>query len=958
MLATLTLAVALAVPSPVAAATRYDPRIPTLQAVVGHDLGVEITSPDQIASYLKALAEAAPDRARVVEYARSEEGRPLHVLVIGSPERMARIDDVKKGLRALADPRGLAPGEADRLVRELPAVVWLLHAVHGNEISSSDAALALAYHLLAAQGDEVADVVRREAIVLIDPLQNPDGRARFLATNRLGQGASPDPEPASAEHDEGWPGGRSNHYLFDMNRDWFAQSQPETRGRLRFFLEWYPQVAVDLHEMGGNSTYYFAPPATPLNPHFTRAQRDWLEAFGRAIAKRFDAAGQAYFVREVFDSFYPGYGETWPLTQGSIGMTFEQASARGLLFRREDDTPLTYLDGIHNHLRAALATVETAARGREKLLRDFLEFRRSAIAEGEAGAVREYVLLAGADRARLDRLADLLAGQGIEMRLAAGELRSGPRTFPAGSIVVPLAQPAGRLVRNLLDPRVSMDDAFVKEQERRRKKRLPDEIYDITAWSLPLVFDLECAGVAALTGETRPFAPESEAADPPLPAAKVAWLLPWGSGTAAAVVEAVQTGLKVRVAEAGLRLGGRSFPAGTAIVRVAENPDTARETLGRIVRRHHAEAVAEDSGYVEEGVSLGSERVRLVKRPRVLLAWDRPTSSTSAGWARWVLERRFGQPVTAVRVSSLRRVDLRRYDVLVLPSGDYGQALREDAVKRIHDWVAAGGTLVALGEASRWLTRERVGLLDTRTELRDGRPEGEPSADEEKGEKGRPREKEEKPEPFELEKVIQPERERPDAVPGALLRVTLDTEHWLAAGTDGVIHAVVESRRVFTPLKLDKGRNVGVYAKKDEVVGSGFVWDDVRDLVAQKAFLMDEPIGEGHVVAFAEDPNYRGYAEATELLFLNAVLLGPAYGGAEFRTVRAVDIDARGGEIRLGSPKPQFSTAHRGSQLFAPAPDCRRILSIEPVSTAPSRDIITVVVSWPTRRAGGAEPGR
>jgi hypothetical protein len=558
-------------------------------------------------------------------------------------------------------------------------------------------------------------------------------------------------------------------------------------------------------------------------------------------------------------------------------MTFEQASARGLVFRREDETQLTYLDGIRNHFRAALATVEAAARGREKLLRDFLEFRRSAVAEGETGAVRQYVLVAGADRARLDRLAGLLAAQGIETRVAAAELKAGGRSFPAGSIVVPLAQPAGRLVRNLLDPQVSMDEAFVREQERRRKKRLPDEIYDVTAWSLPLVFDVECVGVAAVAGETRPFAPEAASGEAPLAAAKVAWLLQWGSGTAAAVAEALQAGLKVRVAEAGLRLGGRSFPPGTAIVRLAESPDDARETLGRIVRRHRAEAVAEDSGYVEEGVSLGSEKVRLVKKPRVLLAWDRPASSVSAGWARWVLERRYGQPVTAVRVSSLRRVDLTRYDVLVLPSGDYGEAIGQGAVKRLRDWVSAGGTLVALGEASRWLTRGKVSLLDTRTELRDGRPEPEPSEDEKKEEKPPAKDKEAAPEPFDLEKAIQPDEERPDAVPGALLRVRLDTEHWLAAGTDGEIDAIVESRRVFTPLKLDKGTNVGVYARKDQVVGSGLVWDDVRDLLAQKAFLMDEPLGEGHVIAFAEDPNYRGYAEATELLFMNAVLLGPAY---------------------------------------------------------------------------------
>jgi len=878
MIATLTLAAALAAPSPVGPETRYDPRIPTLEQVVGHDLGEEITSPDQIAAYLEALAAAAPDRARLVEYARSEEGRALHVLVIGSPERLARLDETKAGLRALADPRGRTPTEVERLVRDLPAVVWLMHAVHGNEISSPEAALALAHHLLAAQGDEGAELVRREAIVLVDPLQNPDGRARFLATNRLGQAASPDPEPAAAEHDEGWPGGRSNHYLFDMNRDWFAQTQPETRGRLRLFLEWYPQVAVDLHEMGGDSTYFFAPPARPLNPHVTPAQQGWHEAFGRAIAARFDAAGQAYFVREVFDAFFPGYGETWPLTQGTIGMTFEQASARGLVWRREDDTRLTLQDGIRNHFRAALATVETAARGREKLLRDFLEFRRSAASEGETGAVRHYVLEPGGDAARLARLAELMAGQGIEVRVAATELRASARSFPAGSIVVPLAQPAGRLARNLLDPRVSMDEAFVKEQERRRKKRLPDEIYDVTAWSLPLVFDVECTGASVLTGQTRPFVAEAASADPALAEAKVAWLLPWGSGTAAAVAEAVQSGLKVRVAEAGLRLGGRAWPPGTAIVRVAENPDRTRETLERIARRHRVEAVATNSGYVEEGVSLGSGRVRLVKKARVLLAWDRPTSSLSAGWARWVLERRYGQPVTAVRVSSLGRVDLARYDVLVLPSGDYGEALREGAVKRLRDWVDTGGTLVALGETSRWLTREKVGLLDTKTELRDGRPETEPSGDEKKdGEKPPAKDKDGQPEPFELEKAIQPERERPDAVPGALLRVTLDPEHWLSSGTDGEIHAIVESRRVFTPLKLDKGANVGVYAKKDRVVASGLVWDDVRDLLAQKAFLMHQPLGEGHVIAFAEDPNHRGYAESTELLFMNAVLLGPAY---------------------------------------------------------------------------------
>jgi hypothetical protein len=863
-------------PAPIGPGTRFDPRIPTLEQVVGHAPGQAVTSPEGIDAYLHALAAAAPDRARLLEYARSEEGRPVSVLLIGGPERMSRLDAVKRDLHALASPQSLPPAEVDRLLRELPAVVWLLHGVHGNEISSSDAALALAYHLLAAQDDPVADVARREAIVIIDPLENPDGRARFLATNRTASGPSPDAEPLAAEHDEPWPGGRANHYLFDMNRDWFAQTQPETRGRVRVFLDWYPHVTVDLHEMGGDSTYYFAPPARPYNPHFSAAQREWLETFGRAIADRFDAAGQAYFVRDVFDSFYPGYGDSWPMTQGSVGMTFEQASARGLSWRREDGTVLTYLDGVRNHFRAALATVEAAARGRAKLLRDFLEFRRAAVHEGETGPVRAYVLVPGGDPPRAERLAELLAGQGIEVRRATGELHAGAQAFPAGSYVVPLAQPAGQLVRNLLDPRVAMDEAFIREQERRRKKRLPDQIYDVTAWSLPLLFDVECEGVGVTpAGDTRPLA-AGETSGAPLAPARVAWLLPWGSGTAAAVAEALASGLKVRVAEEGFRLGGRTWPAGTAIVRVSDNAEDAARTLGRIAAHHGVLPAPVDTGFVEEGTSLGSDRVHLVPKPRVALLWDWPTASTSAGWARWVLERRFGQSVTVVRSRSLRRLDLARFGVLVMPSGDYADTLDAKMVARLRAWVEAGGTLVALGEASRWLTREKVGLLATKTEMKDGRPETEeePKKD---GKEGGGGPGEDKAPPFDFEKAIQPERERPDAVPGALLRVELDREHWLSAGTDGAVQALVEGRRIFTPLKLDKGRNVGVYAKRDAVVASGLVWDETRDQLAQKAFLMEEPTGRGHVVAFAEDPNTRGYAEGTELVFMNAVLLGPAY---------------------------------------------------------------------------------
>ena len=846
----------------------YEPAIPTIKSVLGHDFGEQISSPEQIRLYLTALTAAAPDRTRLVEYARTWEGRPLHLLAIAAPERIARLDQVKADLKRLADPRGVSDADQTRLVAQLPAVTWLMHGVHGNEISSSDAALAQAYHLLAARGDQMVDTILRESIVLIDPLQNPDGRARFLYQNQLGRAATPDADRFSAEHDEPWPGGRSNHYLFDMNRDWFAQTQPETRGRLNVALDYYPHVVVDLHEMGGDSSYYFAPPADPLNPFITPDQVRWLEVFGRANAARFDARGFPYFIREVYDSFYPGYGESWPIFNGAIGMTYEQASARGLVFRRQDDTVLTYRQGVVQHFNAAVTTAYTAAVNRERLLRDFVAYRRSAISEGEKAASREYVLLPGSDPAMAARLARNLAAQGIEVRKATEAFSVGTRKVPAGAYLVSAAQPSGRLARNLLDAHVPQPEDFVKEQDRRRRNRQADQIYDVTGWSLPALFDVEVVTSAqALSPASAAVSATDEPRAAPLPPARVAYLLPWGSQTPGAVYALLAGGVRVHHASRPLTIGETTYPVGTAIVRVAELGDGHRELLAEVISRHAIQAVPLDSGWVDKGVSLGSGDVHALKTPRVVLAWDTPTSSLSAGWTRYVLEQRFGFAVSAVRVATLGRLDLDKVDVLVLPQGSYGSVLDEDAVRRLREWMRGGGTLVTIGEASRWAAGEKVNLLETRPELRGGKPDVE-----EKDKKPA-----DPPQPFDYDKAIQPERERPVNTPGAIVRVRLDLEHWLASGTDGEIQAIVEGQRVFTPLKLDKGVNVGRYESRERLVVGGLAWDEAQAQLAEKAFLMHQRVGQGHLIAFAEEPNYRAFTEATQLLFANAVLLGVAY---------------------------------------------------------------------------------
>lgn len=847
----------------------YDPSIPTMATVVGHDHGAEVTSPEGIVTYLRALAAAAPDRTRLVEYGRTWEGRPLVLLAIASPAHVARLDALKADYRRLADPRTLSKAEADGLVRQLPVVVALVHSVHGNEISPAGAALLEAYHLLAARNDPRVDRIREQAIVLIDPLQNPDGRARFVNHTTIGRAAVADTHPLAAEHDEPWPGGRANHYLFDLNRDWFAQTQPESRGRVAALLEWMPHVVVDLHEMGGNSTFYFPPAARPGNTHTTQAQYALLDVFGRANAAAFDTEGYPYFTREVFDAFYPGYGVSWPVAQGAIGMTFEKSSARGLALRRDDGTVLTYLDGIVEHFTAALTTADTAAAQRERVLREFVEFRRSAVAEGEAHAINQYVLLPGRDAGQARRLATLLARNGIEVLQTRTATKVDGTDVPAGTFVVPHGQPAGRLVRNLLDRETAMPADFVEAQAERRRQRLPDQIYDVTAWSLPLLYDVTCLTPARpLAVETVRWNPSASAQGLSMPPAKVGYLLPWSASAAGVAAALVQQGIRVEVAGDALTLAGRTFPPGTAIVRTSGQSKDVAPALAQLAAEHGAEVVPVDSAYVEDGVSLGSNQVRALKAPRVLLAWDAPTQGLSAGWARFVLERRYGLTPSAIRVSTLPRVSLGEFDVIVLPSGQYSPAIPADLLRRLKDWVSGGGTLITLADATRWATQESIALLDTSAEWKGGTPINAKPA-EVRANAGT--------QPIDLDQAIEPRQELPTLVPGSLARTRVDTRHWLAAGLGLTLTVNVQGQRVFAPLTLDRGRNVVVFESPDRLVASGIIWEESRAQLAHKPYLLHQPHGQGHVVGFAEDPNNRAFAEATQLLFINAVLLGATY---------------------------------------------------------------------------------
>lgn len=856
----------------------FDRAIPTLEAVVGHAPGERITSTDEALAYVEALAAAAPERTRLVEYARSWEGRPLVYLLIGSERTIANVDAIKTGMQQLADPAGLDEGRVAALVSDLPAVVWLAYGVHGNEVSSTDAGLLTAWHLLAARDSALFDKLADGALVAIDPMQNPDGRARFVHHYRQTEGLAPAISAIAAERREPWPNGRTNHYLFDMNRDWLPLTQPETIGRVATFLEFYPLVHVDVHEMGTDRSYYFPPPAMPYNPHITDTQKTTLDAYGRNNAKWFDAFGFEYFTADVYDAFYPGYGDSWPAFHGSIGMTFEMASARGMAGERTDGSVVTYADGVQRHFVASIGTIETAVDNREAFLRDFVEYRRSAD-RGEHGGPREYLFPRSGDPAAADALASLLVQHGIEVRRTNERGSACDVELPSGSYLVSSRQPAGRMVRTFLEDESPMDADFLGEQERRRSLGLRAQLYDILGWSLPRLKNLPVTGCDRVSVAAAEFDGSADPGWAAPAASRVGWLVPWGTRASGRFLAAAQReGLVVQGANEAFTLGGRRYARGALVLRPADQAGmTPAAVHGRVVAlaaATGAEVVATDSSYSREGISFGSDSVQPLPAPRIALAWDEPTVSYSAGNTRFVLERQFGYPVEPVRTRDLGRPELDRYDVVIFPDGgDYARELGSNGVAQLKDWVSRGGVVVGMSGGMRFLAADDVGLLPTSRE---------PLADGKTGEDA-----EATPEGTIIEdadayqQTILPADAPPDPIPGVLMRAVPDPDHWLSAGVgngmDGGVNFMVDGSDVYVPLTLDEGWNALRFAPADELAVGGHLWAENRAQWAWKPAVMVAEHGAGLAIGFVADPTFRAALDGANIVFLNAVLRAPGH---------------------------------------------------------------------------------
>ncbi|MEL6258925.1 MAG: M14 family metallopeptidase, partial [Pseudomonadota bacterium] len=681
---------------------------------------------------------------------------------------MSRLGDIQTNLSALASGQPLS--DAD--VNDTPAVAWLAYGVHGDEISPSGSALFMAYHLLAAENDDVVQTILQDTIVIIDPNQNPDGRERFLHGFSSALGLEPLADRYTAEHDQLWPRGRFNHYVFDLNRDWFALTQPETRGKVSAILEWNPVVFVDSHEMGGDETYFFPPPARPFNPNVTDAQRSKQVQLGRNMARYFDRFGVPYFTREVYDAFYPGYGDMWPTLNGAIAMTFEQGSPRGLVFARQDGTELTYAEGVRNTVLSSLSTLETVARNKASYLMDFGAYRRSAIQDATRANDRYVVLDLAESRYEAEALARRLATQGVVVQRTPANSRHCGDVFADGALVVDLAQPQGRLIRTLLSPSTPLADDFIREQESRRDRGLNHQLYDVTAWSLPIM-----DGVSAQQCGRVDLASAAEvSANDPIPALTTSGggafghIVPWSDGGQARLVaSALRAGLKGKTTDKPFSQAGREFPAGTVVFSTTDNPDGLAQQLRDLARDIGAEVVPMATSWVDDGPNFGSASFAALKTPRIAMAWGEGTSATSAGNTRFVIERHIGLPVAPIRASTLGRADLSLYDVLLLPN-TFGELVSEiGGADALQDFVRDGGVLVAFEASVAELAESEVNLLSTKLEYA--------ADDNDDSEENRPGQNDEERTPGvvfategEYQTYIGESESNPEDIPGVLVR--------------------------------------------------------------------------------------------------------------------------------------------------------------------------------------------
>ncbi|MDG2520720.1 M14 family zinc carboxypeptidase [Caulobacter segnis] len=817
---------------PQAAAADFDAAIPTPEAFLGYPIGSHYTRHDQVVAYLREL-DRLSDRVSVEEIGRTYEGRPLLAVTITSGANHGRLAELQAAHAAVSDPSAPAPDLA-----RTPVVVGLYYGVHGNETSSGEAALLTAYYLAASRSAEVQDWLDK-AVVIIDPAQNPDGRDRAANWHNAWKNNPPVSDPADKEHVEPFPMGRTNHYFTDLNRDWLAVTQKETRAKLEVFHRWLPNVQIDFHEMGSGSTYYFEPsPASMESPLLPKASYAFNKVLAKYHAKALDDLGSLYYTGENYDNFSAVYGSTYPDFHGGVGVTVEQASSRGLV-QDTANGPLTFGFTIRNQVATGLASVRGAVAERQGLFNLQREFFRSATEEGRRYKHAAFVFGDPANPGLSRQTLDLLAQHKIRVHALAAPVTLDGKTFRPGSAwVVPSAQPQFRLIHSIFEPTPPTNGG----------------VYGSTSYAV--------APAYGLTVGRAKSAPSLGAVVTALPTAvggvagperAYAYAVDWRDLNAPRVLSALlQQGVKVRAAfepfTARTDGGETAFGRGTLVI------PTAGQTLAEPQLRAAIDEAARSAGVVAQGlasgqsaagIDLGSESVRPVRKPRVALVMGEGVNATEIGSTWFSLSERLAWPATKLDPAQLRRLPLGAYTSIVLAGGRYDD-LGDDTVAGLRRFVQGGGSLVTFGAGSKWAVSK--GLAGPA-----------PKAAEEKAEDKAER----------LDFAARRDALAEKRSSGNALSADADITHPLAFGLSQRALFVNKETDVTLSPVADAFSNV---VKIDaQPVVNGYLPEALRKQAAGTVWAQVARVGEGNVVLFADDPAHRKYWLNTERLLLNSL---------------------------------------------------------------------------------------
>ncbi len=787
---------------------------------LGYDIGTQFSRHHQVIDYFKSVAATAPNQLKLEQYGTTHERRPLYLAYVSSEANMKNLETIRANN---LKNTGLLEGSPSSTN---VAIVWLSYNVHGNEASSSEAAMLTLHKLLTEQKDLLENTV-----VIIDPCVNPDGRDRYV--NWYNETASQpyDIDQQASEHNEPWPGGRPNHYLFDLNRDWAWATQVESATRLKAYNKWMPHIHVDFHEQGPNEPYYFAPAAEPFHEIISDWQRDFQTQIGKNHAKYFDAEGWLFFTRERFDLFYPSYGDTYPTYMGAIGMTYEQGGhgMAGLGILNDEGHVLTLVERLTHHTTTGLSTVEVASKNAQKLNDEFAKFF-----DNNNLKYKSYVVKGNTDN--LNSLKTLLDKHDITFESANGTKVSGYNytTGKQGSInvdtntlVVHTNQPKGKMVKVLFEPDAKLTDSLT---------------YDITAWSVPYAYGLDAIASSSKVSSSKLFERKTRQ----VLIDSYGYVSKWNSlNDGKFLADLLKNDFKVRFTEKPFSSGGNNFLPGSLIITKGDNRhiDNFVSRLNRISEKYNNNLMAITSGFSQTTPDIGSPDIKLINKQKVAVLSGEGTSSLNYGAIWHFFEQQLHYPLTSINTDDLSSTNLNKYNVLIIPSGYYGSILNDDNMKKIKDWVRSGGKVIAIDGALRsFVGKDGFSLKYKASESNDNDDNLTPYADR--------------------------EREYTNQlITGAIFKTKVDNTHPMAFGYPKDYFTLKIGTSSYDI--LDSGYNV--VHLDDAKVYSGFAGKDALNNLDKTLVFGEERMGSGSFIYMADNPLFRSFWENGKLFFVNSI---------------------------------------------------------------------------------------